>query len=180
MKADVITLSTYQSAHLPEIRSTLLDVYAEVWAKEAATDPFFSIERFDDRLSGHASGGDWTCVVGELGGEVVGYAYGRLDSVREWREMLSPVEPSVRNYGSDGTFGLCEIMVRLPWRGKGVARGIHDELMRQRAEERASLLVDHERRKVRALYEKWGYRLVGEIQPFSDSPRYDALVLPLR
>jgi len=40
--------------------------------------------------------------------------------------------------------------------------------------------VDHERPKVRALYEKWGYRLVGEMQPFSDSPRYDALVLPLR
>jgi ribosomal protein S18 acetylase RimI-like enzyme len=180
MKADVITLSAYKSAHLPEIRTTLLGVYAEVWAKQAATDPFFSIERFDDRLSGHASGGDWTCVVGELGGETVGYAYGRLDSVREWREVLSPVDPSVRDYGADGTFGLCEIMVRLPWRGKGVARGIHDELMRQRPERRASLLVDHERPKVRALYEKWGYRGVGEMQPYPDSPRYDALVLPLR
>lgn len=134
MMANVVTLSTYMSARLPKIGSTLLDVYAEVWAKEAEKDPFFSIERFGDRLSGHAPGGDWTCVIVELGGDTVGYAYGRLDSVREWREVLSPGNPSVRTYGSDGTFGLCEIMVRMPWRGKGVARGIHDELMRQRLE----------------------------------------------
>ncbi|WP_086859656.1 GNAT family N-acetyltransferase [Streptomyces milbemycinicus] len=179
MKADVLTLSTYKSVHLPQIRPILLDVYAEVWAKEAATDPFLSVERFNERLSGHTSGGDWTCVIGEVGGKTVGYAYGRLDSVSEWHEVLNPVDPGVHDYGSDGTFGLCEIMVRAPWRGKSIARGIHDELMRQRTEDRASLLVDHERPKVRALYEKWGYHRVGEMQPYPDSPRYDVMVFPL-
>lgn len=179
MTAEVLTLSHYSYEHLPQIRSVLVDVYAEVYAKEAAEDPFFSVERFKERLSGHASGPSWACVAGEIGGEVVGYAYGRLDSVREWREVLNPADPAVREYGEAGTFGLCEIMVRTPWRGKGIARRIHDELMRPRTEARASLLVETGHPKVRALYEGWGYRKVGEMHPFEDSPRYDAMALDL-
>jgi len=180
MTVDVLTLSYYRREHLPQIRSMLVDVYAEVYAREAAQDPFFSVERFEERLSGHASGSSWACVAGEIDGQPVGYAYGRLDSAREWRDILDPVGPGVRDYGEQGTFGLCEIMVRQPWRGKGIARGIHDELMGQRQEARASLLVDSEHPKVRALYESWGYRKVGQMQPFEDSPRYDAMVLDLR
>lgn len=179
MTADVLTLSHYTREHLPQIRSTIVDVYAEVYDKDAAEDPFHSVERFEDRLSGHASGPSWACVVGEISGEMVGFAYGRLDTVHEWRGVMDPVDPGVKNYGAEGTFGLCEIMVRVPWRGKGIARGIHDELMGQRKEARASLLVDSEHPKVRALYESWGYRKVGQMQPFKDSPLYDAMVLPL-
>ena len=51
--------------------------------------------------------------------------------------------------------------------------------MAQRREARASLLVDTEHPKVRALYESWGYRQVGQMQPFEDSSLYDAMVLPL-
>jgi hypothetical protein len=53
-----------------------LDVYAEVYAKEITTDPFFSLERFAERLNGHSSRSGWACVVGEVEGDVVGYAYG--------------------------------------------------------------------------------------------------------
>lgn len=60
-----------------------------------------------------------------------------------------------------------------------IARGIHDELMGRRPERRASLLVDSEHPEVRALYESWGYRKAGQMQPFDDSHRYDAMVLDL-
>ncbi|UIX33460.1 GNAT family N-acetyltransferase [Streptomyces sp. GQFP] len=178
MTLDVLTLSHYQREHLQLIRSMLVDVYAEVYSRDAA-DPFHSVQRFEERLSGHAAGSSWACVAGNIDGEPVGYAYGRLDSVREWHEILDPVDPAVRAYGEEGTFGLCEIMVRGPWRGQGIARGIHDELMGRRPEQRASLLVDSEHPKVRALYESWGYRKAGQMQPFEDSPRYDAMVLDL-
>ncbi|MGW0819895.1 hypothetical protein [Streptomyces sp. NPDC002845] len=99
MTAEVLTLSYYRREHLPQIRSLLVDVYAEVYAKNAAHDPFHSVERFEERLSGHASGPSWACVIGEIDGETVGYAYGRLDSVREWHEVLHPVDPGVRRGG---------------------------------------------------------------------------------
>lgn len=117
MTLDLLTLSHYQREHLPLIHSTLVDVYAEVYSGDAA-DAFHSVRRFEERLSGHAAGSSWACVVGDIEGEPVGFAYGRLDSVGEWREILDPVDPAVRAYGEEGTFGLCEIMVRRPWRGR--------------------------------------------------------------
>lgn len=48
---------SYQTAEgLPVIEQRLIDVYAEVYAEEATTDPFFSVERFTERLRAHARG----------------------------------------------------------------------------------------------------------------------------
>jgi len=71
-------------------------------------------------------------------------------------------------------------MVRRPWRGTGAAKAIHDELLSGRDEERVTLLVHKEHGKVRALYERWGYRTVGETVPFEGAPELCAMVLGLR
>lgn len=178
--ASVLTLTHYGPAQFPTVRQQLLDVYAGVYVTEAAVDPFFSLPRFAARLDGHASHPAWACVVGSIQDEPVGYAYGRPDSEREWREMTTVSGPEVREYGVGGhMFGLCEIMVRKPWRGAGIARTIHDDLMRERPEPRASLLVEREHPQVRATYERWGYEAVGTSQPYEDAPLYDAMVLDL-
>jgi hypothetical protein len=39
--------------------------------------------------------------------------------------------------------------------------------------------VHKEHGKVRALYEAWGYRMVGETVPFEGAPELCAMVLPL-
>ncbi|MGI5375730.1 hypothetical protein ACQEV2_16055 [Streptomyces sp. CA-251387] len=62
-------------------------------------------------------------------------------------------------------------------RGSGVARQIHDELLRDRLEKRVALLVERDHPKVRAVYEAWGYEWFGEVVPFPDAPLYDALIL---
>ncbi|WP_225848205.1 GNAT family N-acetyltransferase [Streptomyces sp. HPF1205] len=176
----VMTVTHYTPAEFPGIRQQLLDVYAEVYAVEARTDPFFSLPRFAARLDGHARHPGWACAMGEIGDEVVGYAYGRPDSEDEWRTMTTVTAPEVRDYGVGGNmFGLCEIMVRAPWRGAGAARTIHDELMRDRPEPRASLLVEQSHPRVRATYERWGYQAVATSRPYPDAPAYDAMVLDL-
>ncbi|MFF2022158.1 GNAT family N-acetyltransferase [Streptomyces sp. NPDC058171] len=78
------------------------------------------------------------------------------------------------------TFTLCENMLRAPHRGQGIARSMHDELIRHREESRAQLLVRRERPRLRALYERWGYQHAGEKLPFPDAPLYDVMVLALR
>ncbi|MER5349973.1 hypothetical protein ABT093_06535 [Kitasatospora sp. NPDC002551] len=40
------------------------------------------------------------------------------------------------------TFALCEVMVRERWRGTGIARTIHEELLPHRTEDRSHLLVE--------------------------------------
>lgn len=176
----LLTVTHYAQADFLRVRQQLIDVYAEVYAREAEADPFFSLPRFTARLDGHARRPGWACAVGEISGEVVGYAYGRPDSVDEWRQVSDVVSPGVYDYGvGDDMFGLCEIMVRIPWRGTGIARTVHDELMRHRPESRASLLVERAHPRVRATYERWGYRAVATSQPFPDAPVYDAMVLDL-
>jgi ribosomal protein S18 acetylase RimI-like enzyme len=175
--ASLLTTTYYGPGQAAEVRQRLLDVYAEVYEAKATTEPFFSVPRFTARLDGHMGHPGWGCVVGEIDGEVVGYAYGRPDSEEEWREMTTVTAPEVHEYGVGGdVFGLCELMVRVPWRGAGVARTVHDVLMEGRPEARASLFVERENTGARALYERWGYRAVATSQPTPDAPLYDAMV----
>lgn len=177
---DLLTTALYGPQHADSIRQDLIDLYAEVYAQEAATDAFFSIPRFTQRLEAHTSNLGWACVTGEVQGELVGYAYGRPDSAEEWHGLDTVTAPDVRTFGEGGrTFGLCEIMVREPWRGTGIAQTLHDELMASRTEARASLLVDDDHPRVRALYERWGYRVVGTSRPDRDAPLYLSMVRDL-
>ncbi|MEU5609806.1 GNAT family N-acetyltransferase [Streptomyces sparsogenes] len=160
MSVDLLTTGYYTSERLAEIRDTILDVYADVYAGDIASNPFFSMERFKERLESHVAAGGWGCVIAEVGHEVAGFTYGFT--------------------AQDGiTFKLCENMLRQKWRGRGVSRLIHDELMSHRQEGRAQLLVRRERPRLRALYESWGYEHAGEKLPFPDSPLYDVMVLDL-
>ncbi|MDT0444151.1 GNAT family N-acetyltransferase [Streptomyces johnsoniae] len=161
MSVDLPTTTYYTRERLPEIRGTILEVYSEVYAADIAGDPFFSVERFEERLDGHTAAPGWACVVAEVGGSVAGFTYGFT--------------------GRDGvTFKLCENMLRAAYRGHGISRAMHDELMSHRREERSHLLVRRERPRLRALYERWGYRRAGELLPFPDAPLYDVMLLPLR
>ncbi|WP_051764719.1 GNAT family N-acetyltransferase [Streptomyces sp. NRRL F-5135] len=162
MTVDLLTITYYTRERLPEIRDTILDVYADVYADEVATNPFFSMDRFEERLQGHTSAPGWSCAVAQVGDQVAGYTYGF--TARD----------------EAGTFKLCENMLRPTWRKRGIAKLMHDELVAQRTEERIQLLVRRERPRLRAMYERWGYEHAGEKLPFPDSPLYDVMVLPLR
>jgi ribosomal protein S18 acetylase RimI-like enzyme len=175
--SSVLTISRYQHQHAAEVRSTLLDVYAEVYAEEIATQPFFSLDAFSARLDRHTANPGWACTIGRVGTEVAGYAYGRPDSESDWCDVTDATE-DVSGLGV-GTFGLCEIMVRELYRGTGVARALHDELMTGRPEVRASLLVDESHPRVRDTYRRWGYRTVARLRPSAEAPQYEAMVLDL-
>jgi hypothetical protein len=162
MTVDLLTTNYYTRGQLTEIRGTILDVYADVYAEDIATNPFFSMERFEERLEAHVSAGGWGCVVAEVDSEVAGFTYGftaRDDATK---------------------FNLCENMLREKWRKRGISLVMHDELMSHRQEEHSELLVRRERPRLRAMYENWGYQHAGEELPFLDSPLYDVMILALR
>lgn len=173
-------LTHYVRDDLEGIRSTLLDVYAEIYSAEIASDPFFSLDSFAERLKGHTAAPGWECVMGEIANDIVGYAYGfTLRPGSWWGDLTTPVaEEDIQESGTR-TFGLAEIMVREAWRKKGISRLIHESLVSARTEERTALLVERAHPKVRHLYEQWGYRFLGVLQPFPNSPQYDAMILSL-
>ncbi|WP_063792550.1 GNAT family N-acetyltransferase [Streptomyces atriruber] len=163
---------------LPEIRRQLLDVYAEIYADRAGEE-FHSVARFDERLGWNAEVPGFTAVVGYLDEVPIGYAYGCTlqAGTRWWNGLRTTVPEGATVEDGRRTFALSELMVLSEVRGTGAAKIIHDELLRGRQEERVTLLVEREHPKVCSLYTTWGYGWFGEVQPFPDSPLYDALIL---
>ncbi|MFD7013981.1 GNAT family N-acetyltransferase [Streptomyces sp. NPDC059928] len=176
-----IKLHRYGIDQLEQIRPTLVALYAEVYAADIERDPFFSVERFTERLAGHASRPSWEAVVAYDGGEAAGYAYASClpEKTGWWTHMLQPLTEDETRETGERTLALFELMVRSRWRGTGLAQRIHEELLQPRTEERVTLLVDPEHPKVKALYESWGYRDIGGQQPFPDAPIYATMVRPL-
>jgi GNAT superfamily N-acetyltransferase len=169
------------AAELPDFRALLIDIYLEVYADRLA-DPFFSRERFDERLTGHAARNDWEAVIAYKDGEPIGYAYGAAlqPGARWWMFQLEPLPEDYTEETGSRTLALFEIMVREPWRGSGYAQRIHEELLSGRKEERVTLLVDPRKESVKRMYERWGYEHIGDQKPFPDSPLYSTMVRQLR
>ncbi|WP_030692216.1 N-acetyltransferase [Streptomyces globisporus] len=116
-------------------------------------------------------------------GEPVGMAYGRPlppDAVW-WDELTEPVPDEMRREDGRRTFGLMELAVRGPWRGQGVARGLHTALLDGTGAERVLLNVHPANRAATAAYRAWGYRKVGEARPGGGAADlHDVMLLDLR
>ncbi|KPI10140.1 hypothetical protein OK074_3143 [Actinobacteria bacterium OK074] len=178
---DALRLERRDAAGLEDIRPQLLSVYAEIYA-DRLTEEFHNVERFDERLGWNTEVPGFAAVIGHLADRPVGYAYGCTlqPTTRWWNGLRTPVPDDALIETGSRTFALSELMVVDEVRGTGAARQIHDELLRGRAEDRATLLVERDHPKVRARYESWGYERLGEVLPFPDAPLYDAMLLHLR
>ncbi|MFE9404839.1 GNAT family N-acetyltransferase [Streptomyces sp. NPDC006530] len=178
-----IGIRHYDHHDAARLRPLLLEVYAEAYADVIETDPFASVDRSAEGLVGWSAKPDWSCVVGhDSNGQAVGYAYGAPlpADARWWRGLLTEVPADVVAETGTRTYALSELMVRTPWRKTGTARRLHDALLAQRTEERATLLVDQTHPKVHALYQSWGWATLGDLSPrLPDAPLFHTMLLPL-
>ncbi|MFE9926706.1 GNAT family N-acetyltransferase [Streptomyces sp. NPDC005774] len=163
------------------VRQTIVDIHVEVRQRDLGlTGPFYSAERFNERLSGHSSVPGWEAVVAFDGTEPAGFAYATplVPDTRWWTAMTTALPEGYTTETGARTLALNEIVVRRPWRGTGLAQRIHEELLSGRNEERITLLVNPKAGdgKVQAIYERWGYEKIGEQQPFADSPVFAAMM----
>jgi GNAT superfamily N-acetyltransferase len=166
-----IELRRFAHEDLPSIRQTLLDVHADAYADDM-TEFDERFPWFVDHWGGHPG---YACVIGYDGDDPVGFAYGApaTEGREWWREHLTePPEDT-------STFHVSELMVRPRWRKTGTAQRLHEALLADRTEALAALLVDPDHPKVEALYETWGYRRIGNRQPFPDSPNFTVMLRDL-
>ncbi|MFF2165438.1 GNAT family N-acetyltransferase [Streptomyces sp. NPDC058175] len=163
-----IQLRLFGHDDLPQIRQLLLDVHADAYADDM-TDFDERFPWFVDHWGGHPS---FSCVIAYEDERPVGFAYGApAKPGREWwREHLAPTP------ADDSTFSVSELMVVHLWRKTGTAERLHTALLADRPEALAVLLVDPDHPKVQALYENWGYRKIGNRQPFPDSPNFAVMI----
>ncbi|MFC8077586.1 GNAT family N-acetyltransferase [Streptomyces sp. NPDC057307] len=162
----------YAHADLPRIRQTLLDLHSSAYAEELDDEFNQRFPWFVDRWGSHPG---FSCVVGYDDDKPVGFAYGApaTEGREWWREHLDPAPERTR------TYSFSELAVHPTWRGTSTAERLSRALLRTREEDLAVLLVDTRHPKVQALYESWGYRKVGERQPFPDSPVFAVMLAEL-
>ncbi|MFD7644367.1 GNAT family N-acetyltransferase [Kitasatospora sp. NPDC059795] len=161
-----------------QARQDLLDVYADVRAPLLHLANY-RVQTFAERLDRHATEPGFELILGYDGAAPVGYAYGNTADAddRYWKRMT---EPLPGGFTDTPVLVIKEIGVRIPWRGTGTARRIHDELLAHRAENRVTLMVNPlaGEGKVQALYTSWGYQAINSQQPSPDSPRLTAMMRP--
>ena len=96
------------------------------------------------------------------GGYLVGYAFGRplRPSTSWWRQLTTPLPDEITAEHPGRTFALVELLVRASWRRQGIAETLHDLILADRPEERATLTVRPTATPAQHAFRKWGWRKV--------------------
>jgi len=116
------------------------------------------------------------------GGYLVGYASGMplRPSTSWWRDLTAPLPAEVTAEHPGRTFALADLLVRAPWRRQGIARALHDLLLADRPEERATITVLPAAAPAQHALRAWGWRKVARARgPSPGAPVCDVLLTTL-
>lgn len=162
------------------MRDQLADLYEIAYA-DKLDGAFRSRTRFLERLDAHLDR-DTDLVTAEHADELIGYIYGfpLPPGTGWWTGFDGHLPDDLAALTKAGkVFAIAELMVTPPWRRRGIARRLHDALLAHRSEAIATMLVDPANTAAMAAYEAWGWRPIGHVQPFPDSPHFESRILVL-
>ena len=173
-------LTHYLANQARELTPSFLGLYTDVYGVPPYVgDPFFSVETYAGRLSGAMDTAGFEIVTATEYGVLIGTGHGvTLPPTAAWWQTLLPSLPEeFLEAAEEGSiFWLRELMVREPYRNKGVGRALHDELSGGRAEDLVAMTVIVDNEPARSAYLRWGYEIIGQIRHAPESPLYDAMV----
>jgi len=150
----------------------LCDLYDDVFS----SPPFFWRDGESllhrQRLSSMLSEPTFGIAVAYRGNTLVGFAYGLTlpADTRRWSSLSSPMPAETAAEWPDRTFELVDYAVRSTHRGRGIGRSLHNGLLASRPEERATLTVQPVALATKRMYEHWGWRHVGQMEPGPTAP----------
>ena len=179
----MITLQISEGSDARELAERILPLYAEVYADPPYCEGPDDVANFRAWYDQSAATQRMRVVVAYSKNEPVGVALGYplLPETQWWTRLLTPLPADVDTNERGQTLVLIEWLVRKPLRGQGIGKRLHDEFLAVPGMERATLTVrpEPEVEPVRAAYRAWGWRKVGQKQPFPDGPVYDLMLRTL-
>lgn len=165
------------AAHADELQVLHAEVYADppyLRADDAAV--------FADRFRVQRRQPGFVLAEARHGGYLVGYAAGMplRPSTSWWRDLTTPLPGDVTTEHPGRTFALVELLVRASWRRQGIGQTLHDLILADRPEERATLTVLPTATPAQNAFAAWGWRKVARTRdPGPGSPVSDVLVTAL-
>jgi len=168
------------AAEAEELFDPICDLYDAVFSQP----PFFwrddESELHRDRLTGLLKDPTFGIAIAREGEDLVGFAYGfsLAPDTQRWQRLTEAVPPDVAAEWPGRTFLLFDYAVKANHRGRGVGKALHDALLGSRREERATLTVQPTATATKQIYERWGWRQVGQMEggPTAAAPLFDAYV----
>lgn len=178
---DQLTLTIYGTDTSLDQRSAVGDLYAEIYAEPPYNEGPADAENFTSGWSRTIDQRNFRLVIARRADEPIGFAFGLQLRTRTkwWNGALTPLPAEVTTEYPGRTFAIIEMAVRRPYRQRGIGRLLHTHLTAGLSEERIVLLVRPETPAPQHAYRSWGYPSVGQVQPSSDAPVYDAMIKPL-
>ena len=184
MPAPEITFELLDGTQAAEHAEELQALHAEVYA-----DPPYRRDddaaRFARRFRVQRRQPGFALAEARHGGYLVGYAFGMplRPSTSWWRDLIIPLPADVTTEHPGRTFALVDLLVRASWRRQGIGQALHELILADRPEERATLTVLPGATPAQGAFKKWGWRKVARTrEPGPASPVSDVLVtaLPVR
>lgn len=153
---------------------TASDDYVALYA-EACSRPQADVA---ERFRVHRRQPGFTLAEARNGQYLVGFAYGMplRPSTDWWRHLTAPLPDDVTAEHQGRTFALTGLAVRAAWRRQGIGGTLHDLVLRDRPEERATTAAPSGATAAQAAYSAWGWRKVART---SGQPVHDILLLEL-
>jgi ribosomal protein S18 acetylase RimI-like enzyme len=107
----------------------------------------------------------------------IGFGVTLLPNTPWWQNLDATVDDDITREYPNRTIAVIELLVRGPWRRRHIAEEIHDRLLGDRVEERATLTVLPAAEAAQAAYRKWGWQRVAQKRnPLPGAPVFDVMV----
>ena len=165
-------------ARLGELRALYSQVYAKPpyeWGEEHGS---LFAERFEVQCRQEG----FTLVEARDDSQMAGVAFGVTlqPTTPWWHNLTTKLSSEMTTERPGRTFALVELLVRPLWRRQHIAQHMHDLLLEDRPEERATLTVLPEAAAAQAAYRSWGWHKVAQKRnPLPGSPLFDVLIKSL-
>ena len=167
------------AGRMNELGALYREVYAEPpygWGNEHAT-------LFAERFEVQRNQPGFALIEGRQQDSLTGFCFGVTlqPSTPWWQHLLAPLPADVITEYPGRTLAIVELVVRAPWRRQHIAQTMHDMLLQDRPEQRATLTVLPAALPAQQAYAKWGWRTVAQKRnPLPGSPVFDVLIKELR
>lgn len=177
-----VLLQVHDAHAAGQLAGEIADLYRAAYgaAEPQASSPFYSRDRFLERLDRYRAGRGFTLITArDTSGALVGFFYGYvLPPGARWWAPLEPRPPAelIEETGYR-TFAINDMVVRPDWRRRGLAREMHARARAVHSGKRFTLTVRPDNTPARTAYLAWGYRILGTQQPFPDSPVFETMIL---
>ncbi|WP_433517837.1 N-acetyltransferase family protein [Nonomuraea sp. CA-143628] len=162
--------------------AVLGEVYADTYETIYSEPPYnshppYTRALFTERTIAQAQRPGFELVSAEDGLSLAGFCFGfTMESGRWWGSATTPVPDGVVAVPK---LAVIELILRKEYRGNGVGKRLLSELLADRAEPYATL-ASHPDAPAHAMYERWGWHVVGSSQPRPDSSTADFMLIELR